>query len=163
MLVSADGRLLWKDREYRCALGKNGVTAHKKEGDGATPVGCFPVRKILYRSDRMEKPTTDILLEPIAPTDGWCDDSNDDNYNRLVMLPYHASHERLWREDNLYDLIVVLGYNDEPPIPGKGSAIFMHVARPNYTPTAGCIALALSDLLEIIKTINQSTRVCMYE
>lgn len=161
--ISADGRIVWKEKEYRCALGKSGIVVNKKEADGATPVGCFPVRKILYRSDRLEKPTTDILLEPITPTDGWCDDSSNENYNLQIVLPHHASHERLWREDNLYDLIVILGYNDDPVIPGKGSAIFMHVARQNYAPTAGCIALASSDLLKIIREADKETKMCVYE
>ncbi len=150
LLVTADGRLRCDDRLYRCALGHGGVRAEKCEGDGVTPVGVFALRRVLYRADRMAAPETGLKVAPIGESDGWCDDSGDPNYNRPVALPYTASHERLWREDAVYDLIVVLGHNDDPPQPGLGSAIFLHVARPEYEPTQGCVALALGDLLAVL-------------
>ncbi|MDI6717816.1 MAG: L,D-transpeptidase family protein [Patescibacteria group bacterium] len=134
---------------------------NKKEGDGATPIGCFPIRKIYYRADRIQNMETDIPAEILNKDDGWCDEPNDLNYNKFVKLPYSASTEYLWREDNLYDIIVILGYNDNPVIPENGSVIFMHIARPNYSPTAGCIALSMSDLLEILKTVSKDTLVCI--
>lgn len=162
IIVYSDGRLLWRDKEYKCALGKGGVREDKKEGDGATPVGCFPVREIYYRADRLEKPITILSdVRELKEADGWCDGVEDENYNKFVLLPYGASSENLWRNDHIYDVIVVLGYNDDPIIKGKGSAVFMHVARENYSPTAGCIALSLPDLLAILSTIIPDTNVCV--
>ncbi len=163
IIVKPSGKLYWQGKEFRCAIGKSGVSADKKEGDGATPVGCFPIREVFYRADRISKPESVFPTRELTPDDGWCDDSKDPNYNKQVKLPYRASAENLWREDNLYDVIVVLGYNDDPPVPGKGSAIFIHIARENYSPTAGCIALNLNDLLEILKTINKDVLVCVEE
>ncbi len=134
-------------RKFRCALGRAGVRRTKREGDGATPAGRFPLRRVLYRADRLEQPpATKLPLEALNPADGWCDDPNDPSYNRQIRVPHAGRHERLWRDDGLYDLIVVLGHNDDPPRPGHGSAIFLHVARPDYGPTEGCIAVALEDL-----------------
>lgn len=157
IIVYLSGKLVWKDKEYRCALGRGGILDNKKEGDGATPAGSFPLREVYYRADRAIEPETIFPTHAISENDGWCDDPSDSNYNRFVKLPHTARHEKLWREDNIYDVIVVVGYNDDPPIPGKGSAIFIHVARPELTPTDGCIALAEEDLLEILKTVDQET------
>jgi len=134
--------------KVRCALGRGGVVpaALKREGDGSSPAGAWPLRRVLYRPDRGPPPTTGLPIQPIEPGDGWCDDPADPNYNRPVQLPYPASAEHLWREDGVYDLVVVLGHNDDPVAPGKGSAIFLHLARPDFEPTEGCVALARSDL-----------------
>ncbi len=161
--VSSSGKLLWRDKEYHCALGRSGVKTDKREGDGTTPVGCFPIRHVLYRVDKIPKPVSVFKTLPLQKEDAWCDDPADEKYNQFVKLPYAASHENLWREDDLYDVIVVLGYNDDPPQPGKGSAIFLHVARQDYSPTEGCVALALPDLLEILKTAQESTKICISE
>ena len=136
----------------RCALGEGGVkpAAEKREGDGATPLGTWPLRRLLYRPDRGGQPLTALPASPITQTDGWCDASADPAYNRPVTLPYPASAERLWLEDHVYDLIVVLGHNDDPPVPGMGSAIFLHLARPDYAPTRGCVALARPDLEQVL-------------
>ncbi len=135
-------------QEVRCALGRGGVIAQtlKAEGDGASPVGVWPLRRVLYRPDRSPAPRTALPVQPIEPDDGWCDDPADPNYNRPVKHPYTASAERLWREDGVYDIVVVLDYNDDPVVPGKGSAIFLHLARPDYAPTEGCVALARADM-----------------
>ena len=144
----SDGWLAMGVREVRCALGPAGVVAasHKREGDGATPLGIWPIREVLYRPDRGGPPATALPLRALAEHDGWCDAPDDPAYNRPVTLPYPASAEALWREDEVYDLIVVLGHNDDPPVPGLGSAIFLHIARTDYPPTQGCVALARSDL-----------------
>ena len=163
IIVNASGELKFNNKEYKCAIGKNGITTDKKEGDWATPAGCMPIREVYYRADRLDKPITSLPLHELKKNDGWCDDQKDPNYNKFVKLPYDASHEELWREDEVYDVIVVLGHNDDPPVPGKGSAIFMHVARPNYSPTAGCVALALGDLLEILESIDINTEVCIVD
>src|SRR5579859_1914058 len=150
--VSADGRLSLAGRDRRCALGRAGVrpAADKREGDGATPAGLWPLRNVLWRADRLSAPWSRLPARAIEPDDGWCDAPLDPAYNRPVRLPYPASAERIWREDGVYDLVVVLGYNDAPVVRGAGSAIFMHVARADYAATEGCIALALDDLVELV-------------
>ena len=155
------GRFDLAGRSVRCALGKGGAVPAevKREGDGATPIGDWPIRRVLYRPDKLSKPRTSLSVAPIAPDDGWCDAPGDPNYNRPVRLPYPASHERMWRDDDLYDLVVVLGYNDAPVVPGKGSAIFLHVARPDFGPTAGCIALSRADVLDLLAKARAGDRV----
>jgi L,D-peptidoglycan transpeptidase YkuD (ErfK/YbiS/YcfS/YnhG family) len=148
--VSAASELRWEGHTYRCALGRTGVRVDKREGDGATPAGRFPLRRVLYRRDRLSTPTTLLPVAPLTPEDGWCDDTADPQYNRPVRLPYAGRHEELWRADTLYDVIVVVGHNDAPVIAGMGSAIFMHVASADYRPTQGCVALARQDLLDIL-------------
>jgi L,D-peptidoglycan transpeptidase YkuD (ErfK/YbiS/YcfS/YnhG family) len=156
--VTADGWLAWGDRRVRAALGRSGITRWKREGDGATPVGCFRLRNLLYRADRLSPPDTMLARAPLHENSGWSDDPADPAYNRPVTLPHAFGHERLWRKDSVYDLIVPLGYNDDPPVPGLGSAIFLHVARPGYEPTEGCVALALPDLLALLADCGQETR-----
>jgi len=148
----AHGEFDLAGRRVRCALGRSGViaAAEKREGDGATPLGAWPMRRVLYRPDRGEAPVAGLPVAPIAQGDGWCDDPADRNYNRPVPLPYGASCEEMWREDELYDVVVILAHNDDPPIPGMGSAIFLHCAKPDYSPTEGCVALAKADLLELL-------------
>ena len=156
--VTADGWLEAASRRWRCALGHGGVRRDKREGDGATPAGRLPLRRLLYRRDRLsEAPSTALACDAIARDDGWCDDPDDPAYNRPVRLPFAASHEKLWREDGLYDVVVVLGHNDDPPVPGLGSAIFLHVAPPDYGPTEGCVALALDDLLALLSECGSET------
>lgn len=157
IFVSSSGILKWNSREYKCAIGRGGVSQEKIEGDGATPAGTYSLREVLYRADRISRPATVLPVSTTTKDAGWCDDVNDHQYNRKITLPYSASHETLWREDNIYDLVVVLGYNDSPVVPGKGSAIFMHVARQDYSPTEGCVALALPDLLQILKEVSDKT------
>lgn len=149
-MVSADGQAEWDGRRMRCAIGRNGVHADKREGDGVTPAGRWRMRALLFRPDRLPRtPLTGLPLRGLRPEDGWCDDAADELYNKPVKLPYRARAEHLWREDRIYDVIVVLGYNDDPVVPGKGSAIFLHIARPDFTPTAGCVALGQEDLLTV--------------
>ena len=151
IVVDPAGELWWAGRNYRCALGRGGVRLDKREGDGATPVGLFPLRRVLYRPDRLSAPVTRLPVAPLSPEDGWCDDPADPLYNRPVRLPYAGCRdEGMWRSDGLYDVVVVIGHNDDPVIAGKGSAIFLHVAAPDYRPTQGCIALALPDLLAVL-------------
>lgn len=135
-------------RRVRCALGPAGVVAarDKREGDGKTPLGAWPLRRMLYRPDRGGPPKTGLPTQALETDDGWCDAPEDPRYNQPVKLPYPASAERLWLQDHVYDLIVVLGHNDAPPIAGLGSAIFLHLAWPDYRSTQGCVALARADL-----------------
>lgn len=161
--VYPDGRLVFGGNTYRCAIGRLGVTSRKAEADGATPAGCYPLRKVYYRADKMRKPKTKLETVIINKDDGWCDDPTCPDYNQFVKLPHPGSHERLWRDDdNLYDIVMPIGYNDDPPVPGKGSAIFVHIARPSFTPTNGCVALAEGDLLEILAQITPDTKICIY-
>lgn len=148
--LTADGLLVLDGLRMRAAIGRGGVRAHKTEGDGATPAGTLPLRRVLFRADRVARPRAVVPAMPIAPHDGWCDDPGHKDYNRPIRLPHEARHEALWRGDALYDLIGVLGWNDGPVVPGLGSAIFLHVARADFTPTEGCIALAQPDLLRML-------------
>jgi L,D-peptidoglycan transpeptidase YkuD (ErfK/YbiS/YcfS/YnhG family) len=147
----------WGAGQRPCAVGVGDIGEKRREGDGITPVGVWPLRRLLYRADRVA-PRTSLPLSPIAPDDGWCDAPGDPSYNRPVMLPYPASAERLWREDALYDLVLVVGFNDAPVVDGKGSAIFLHVAAPDYAPTAGCVALSRADLLEALAMLTADSR-----
>ena len=159
IVVGAEAMLAFRGGVHRCALGRNGVTAEKREGDAATPAGVHPLREVFYRRDRIPRPVTGLPVRPIRACDGWCDDPEDPAYNRLVPLPYPASAERLWRDDRIYDAVVVVGYNDRPPTPGRGSAIFLHVARDSFAPTAGCVALAMDDLLAVLKGCDRDTKI----
>ena len=138
-----------------CCIGLNGLTLNKIEGDNCTPIGTWPLRRVFYRADKQDTPLTKLPLTRITERMGWCDDPKDgDNYNKLVELPYLYSHEKLWRSDDLYDIVVELGYNDRPPIKGRGSAIFMHLMANDESPTAGCISLRKDDLLELISMVD---------
>lgn len=155
--VTPDGHLAAHGQRFRCAIGRGGIRADKREGDGATPTGLFPLRRLLFRADRVNRPATGLPTRPIAPEDGWCDDPGHADYNRPIRLPHAARHERLWRDDHVYDLIVVIGHNDRPVAPGAGSAVFIHVARDGYAPTEGCVALAPADLLWLLARATPTT------
>jgi L,D-peptidoglycan transpeptidase YkuD (ErfK/YbiS/YcfS/YnhG family) len=161
----SDGRFDLAGRKTRCALGRGGViaAADKREGDGASPLGVWPIRRVLHRADRGAPPQTALEVTAIDATDGWCDDPADPAYNRPVRHPYPAAAEHLWREDGAYDLVVVLGHNDDPVIPGAGSAIFLHIARPDYAPTEGCVALAWADMQTLLRTARPGDAVAIRE
>jgi L,D-peptidoglycan transpeptidase YkuD (ErfK/YbiS/YcfS/YnhG family) len=146
---------------FPCALGRTGIHVRKREGDGATPAGTWPLVCVLYRADRVRRPRTVLPTRPLRLEDGWCDAPGDRNYNRLVKHPYPASAERLWRADGLYDVLVVLDYNEHPRVRGKGSAIFMHVARSGYAPTEGCIALTRVHLVRLLERLGGRAGVCV--
>lgn len=149
-LVHPDGRFEFAGRVQRAALGAAGVRVHKQEGDQATPVGVLGLRRVLYRADRVGLIHAAVPREPVAENDGWCDDPYDAAYNTKIRLPHEARHERLWRDDGLYDVIGVLGWNDRPVVRHAGSAIFLHVARRDLGPTEGCVALPLDELLAVL-------------
>lgn len=157
--VFPDGRLKFCGRTYRCALGRGGVRSDKSEGDGATPIGTFPLRQLHYRRNRVGQPRTRLPRRRSRVTDGWCDDPAHPAYNRRVSLPFRAGHETLWRTDRLYDAIIEIGYNDAPPKRGRGSAIFLHVAAAEYKPTEGCVALAWRDLRALLPRLSIATQV----
>ena len=135
-----------------CALGRSGIKALKREGDGATPRGRFPLRNVLYRAGA-PRPRSAFRVSPIHWHDGWCDSPMDRNYNRPVRLPYPASAERMWRQDGLYEIVVVLGYNDVPRVRNRGSAVFIHIARQQFEPTEGCVALRARDLRRLLSLL----------
>ena len=148
--VTANGLLLLGSETFTAALGRGGIRADKHEGDGATPAGILPLRKVLYRADRRPAPACAVAVQPIARSDGWCDDAAHPAYNCPVRLPIDASAEALWRDDPVYDIITVLGWNDAPVVPGRGSAIFLHLARLGFPATEGCVALAPDDLPRVL-------------
>ena len=149
----------------RCGLGSTGMTYRKREGDGATPIGRWPVIDVLYRPDRTHGLRSGALSEARALRrhDGWCDAAGDRNYNRAVRHPYPASAETLWREDHIYDVIVVLGHNRVPRVQSLGSAIFMHLARVTdnggLEPTAGCVSLRRRDLAVVLTMLRSGSAV----
>jgi L,D-peptidoglycan transpeptidase YkuD (ErfK/YbiS/YcfS/YnhG family) len=149
-IVMAGGTLTLQNETFRAALGRGGVRMDKREGDGATPAGVLPLRNVLYRPDRGTAPRCAVAVRALTPGDGWCDDPADPAYNRAVRLPIGASAEALWRDDAVYDIIGVLGWNDSPVRPDRGSAIFLHVARDDYAPTEGCVALAPDHLRRVL-------------
>lgn len=151
--ATADGWLDLEGRRVRCALGRTGVkpAAEKREGDLASPAGVWPMRRVLYRPDRRPAPRTALPVQALAPDDGWCDAPDDADYNRPIKLPHRASFEKMWRDDGLYDVVVVLGHNDDPVKPPMGSCIFLHLAREGYAPTEGCVAVAREDLEALLE------------
>jgi L,D-peptidoglycan transpeptidase YkuD (ErfK/YbiS/YcfS/YnhG family) len=159
--AARSGRLELGWLRVPCAIGRSGVAALKREGDGAMPLGTWRLAEVLWRSDRGfgRRPVCMLPLRAIRPDDGWCDTASDRNYNRSVRHPYPASAERLWRDDRLYDIVVVLDYNRRPRIRGLGSAIFMHVARPDFAPTEGCIAIRERDLRLLLSRIGPGARI----
>lgn len=148
-------------KTYPCSVGRSGISIDKHEGDGATPVGKFYLRKVFYRSDKIDRNEihTALPVQALQQDDGWCDDVNYAEYNKEIKLPFAGSHENLWLKDDVYDLIVVIGYNDQPVIKHKGSAIFLHIARSNYTPTAGCVAVSKQDLLAILASLTKNSTI----
>ncbi|MEG3616926.1 L,D-transpeptidase family protein [Magnetovibrio sp. PR-2] len=158
--VDPQGWIVAGERRLRCALGKAGITNAKVEGDLATPAGLLHMERVYYRADRMVgPPITSLPVDEIEPDMGWCDDPDHGDYNQLVTLPHPARHEKLWREDSLYDVVVVLDHNTHPVESGRGSAIFMHIAKPDFSGTEGCIALDKKDLLQLLLNCNESTEI----
>ncbi|MBY0511671.1 MAG: L,D-transpeptidase family protein [Rhodospirillaceae bacterium] len=165
LVVTADaatpqrGTLRYGARTWPCVLGRSGIIAQKQEGDGGTPAGRFPLRRVLYRADQLSVPATALPVAVIAEDDGWCDDPADAAYNKPVKLPYGASAETMYRDDGLYDVVVIIGHNDDPVVPRAGSAIFMHVTPDNGGFTAGCVALAREDLLALLRAVKPGANI----
>lgn len=151
-------------KRYVCAIGKGGMAAlgAKREGDGKTPRGIYYLRRLFYRTDAWaKKPACELPMVEITADMGWCDAPDHAQYNQLVALPFAASHEKMWRDDGLYDAVVEIGYNDAPVRRGFGSAIFMHIAKPDYAGTEGCVALAREDLLEVLAKLTPHSRIIL--
>ena len=159
IIINKYGLLKYKNLKFRCTLGKAGIGKKKKEGDFITPKGKYKIIKVYYRADRIKKIKTNFRLYQIKKNMGWCDDPLSKNYNKLIKLPSKFGHEKLYRKDKLYDLILVLNYNFKPIIKNKGSAIFIHIANKNYKKTKGCIGLKKKDLIFILKDIKKNITV----
>jgi L,D-peptidoglycan transpeptidase YkuD (ErfK/YbiS/YcfS/YnhG family) len=157
IIVKAPGNLKYKNFRFRCAIGNSGIKKKIKEGDNITPKGKFKVLKIYYRSDRIKEFSTNIKKIKIKKNMGWCDDPKSSLYNKEIKLPFNFSHEKLYRNDHLYDLILVLNYNTSPIKKNKGSAIFFHIANKSYKKTKGCVALKKADLINLVSKIKKNT------
>jgi L,D-peptidoglycan transpeptidase YkuD (ErfK/YbiS/YcfS/YnhG family) len=141
------------------ALGRGGIKANKREGDGGTPRGTFRLRRLWWRAERHPLPATGLPVHRIRPDDGWCEDPADRHYNRPVKVPDGSKADRLARTDHLYDFIIELDHNTRPRIAGRGSAVFIHVARPQFAPTAGCVALKLDTLRRLLARVGPHTKI----
>jgi L,D-peptidoglycan transpeptidase YkuD (ErfK/YbiS/YcfS/YnhG family) len=147
---AAEGVLIAGTLRIPCALGRSGVTSLKREGDGATPRGRLKLRALLHRPDQILRIRSAVATRPLRPAEGWCEVPGDRNYNRPVAIPYAASHERMWRDDRLYDIVGLLDWNERPRRGNAGSAIFFHIRRGDGGPTAGCIAISLKDMRRLL-------------
>ena len=150
--------LTYNKLKVKCAIGKKGINYKKKEGDLVTPIGQFKIKYILYRKDKV-KISTKLKKKVIEKNMGWCDDPKSIHYNKLIKLPFIYRHEKLYRKENIYDIILVLNYNMSPIKKNKGSAIFIHVAKNNFKKTEGCIAIKKQSLIKLLKKINPNTKV----
>lgn len=156
---STKGLLIAGGLRFPCSLGRSGRKFTKREGDGATPMGAWTLRRLFYRADRMQPPRSGLKSRLIRDFDGWCETVGDRNYNRLVRIPYTTSHEYMKRADDLYDIVVELSHNERPRVQGHGSAVFFHLRRPDGGPTAGCIALSLRDMKTVLQHCGSRTRI----
>ena len=159
IIVKKSGYLKYKNFKFRCALGKNGITKKIREGDNITPKGIFKITKIYYRQDKIKRIKTLIKKIKIKKNMGWCDDPKSIYYNKQIKLPSKFSYEKLYRNDHIYDLLAVLNYNINPIVKNKGSAIFIHITKSNYRPTAGCIAVKKDDLIKLLQIIKKNTKI----
>lgn len=151
--------LYFKHYKVKCAVGKRGIDLKKKEGDLITPKGTYKIKKILYRKDKLKNLKSKLKKIIINKKMGWCDDAKSEQYNKLIKLPFGYSHEKIWRNDSMYDIIIIIDFNMSPVRANKGSAIFIHVAKRGFTPTKGCIAIKKKVLMQIVSEINKKTKV----
>jgi len=162
IIVKKSGYLKYKNFEFQCALGESGIKEKIKEGDNVTPKGIFKITRIYYRPDRIKKIISPINIIKIKKNMGWCDDPTSNSYNKEIKLPTKFGYEKLYRKDHIYDLIAVISYNVNPVIKGKGSAIFLHIAKKKFSPTQGCIALKKKDLLFLLSKISKNIKIRIY-
>tara|TARA_Y200000002_G_scaffold25196_1_gene18983 strand:- start:7725 stop:8219 length:495 start_codon:yes stop_codon:yes gene_type:complete len=158
-LLVKNNHLFIKGKKLQCAVGRNGLTKMKKEGDLSTPTGTFQFNKIYYRADRLGKRSFKLESSIIQKNDGWCDDQKSEFYNKHIQFPFKGSAERLYRDDAVYDLVCVLNYNTSPIIPGMGSAIFLHIAKPDFSGTEGCVAIDKKSLIEIAQNLTSNSSI----
>lgn len=157
--ILALGKVILGNKQFRCALGKAGIVEQikKQEGDHATPAGLYFPVQVYQRPNRIKNLKTKLSSKNIKENSGWCDDPRCCDYNSFVTLPHKGSSEVLWRDDNIYDIIIITSHNHAPTLSGKGSAIFFHIAKKNFAPTKGCVALEKKDLIAVLKEISPQT------
>ena len=158
MVLTREG-LRFAGRLWPCTIGRGGVRRDKREGDGGTPRGTFRLKRLWWRADRVPRPMTHLPVRPITPWDGWCEDPSDRRYNQPIRLGKDQPGDRLRRQDGLYDFIIEIDHNTRPRIAGRGSAVFVHVARPGFAPTAGCVALKTDALKRLLARLGPRTRI----
>ena len=149
------GRLHVGTVVYPCSIGRSGISIKRREGDGITPLGSLAVMGGLFRADRFIRVPAKLRLVPIRSRDGWCDEVTHNSYNHKITIPFSARHERLWRDDGLYDVLLILDYNLRPRIKGRGSAIFFHIATPDMTPTEGCVAISRNNMRKVLPNVSR--------
>ena len=154
--------LYFRKYKIKCAIGKRGITSKKAEGDYKTPSGLFHFSSIFYRKDRIRKIKSSLTKIAINKNMGWCDDSNSKSYNKLIKFPFTPGAEKLWLRNNIYDVIIIINYNTKPIIKKKGSAIFLHIAKKNYAPTKGCVAISKKDMKLLVSKIDIKTELRIY-
>ncbi len=145
--------------KLRCSIGKRGITSNKKERDGKTPKGSFILKSIFYRKDKIFNLKSSLKKKVITKNMGWCDDATSKFYNKLIRFPFYKRAEKLWLKERMYDVIIIINYNLKPVVKNKGSAIFLHIAKKNYSPTRGCIAINKKDMFLLAKKINRKTKI----
>jgi L,D-peptidoglycan transpeptidase YkuD (ErfK/YbiS/YcfS/YnhG family) len=158
-IIIKNKKIIINNYKVKCAVGKRGINIKKKEGDNITPKGKFKIKSIFYRKDRISNLKTDIIKFVIQKNMGWCDDSRSKKYNKLIRFPFNYSAEKLYRHDNIYDILLVLNFNTNPVRRNKGSAIFIHIAKKKFEPTEGCVAVSKRNIKNIIEKINKKTTV----
>jgi L,D-peptidoglycan transpeptidase YkuD (ErfK/YbiS/YcfS/YnhG family) len=159
IVINNSGYIKYKKLRFKCALGIKGIKKKEREGDQITPKGIYKINKIYYRPDRIKKIYCRLKLFKIKKNMGWCNDPTSKNYNKQIIIPTKFSYEKMYRKENIYDLILVLNYNTKPVIKNKGSAIFIHVAKKCYKKTKGCIAIKKKNLITLLSQINKSTKI----
>ena len=156
---SRQGWLTGPGLTFPVALGRGGIRANKREGDGGTPRGVFHPRRLWWRADRHQRPRSFLASRAIMPADAWCEDPDDRHYNRPIRVARGHKGDRLMRADHLYDFIVEIDHNAKPRIAGRGSAVFLHLARGNFGPTAGCVAMTKSAMLRLLRRLGPRTKI----
>jgi L,D-peptidoglycan transpeptidase YkuD (ErfK/YbiS/YcfS/YnhG family) len=159
IIINKSGFIRYKNLKFKCTLGRSGIGKKKIEGDNITPVGIYKILSVYYRKDRIKKINTKFKIYQIKKDMGWCDDPKSKKYNQLIRIPSNYSHEKLYRKDSAYDLIVVLNYNINPIIKLKGSAIFLHLTKNYKKKTAGCIGIKKKNLVKLLSVIRINTRI----
>ena len=160
MNIKLKNKFLYFDKyKIKCAIGKRGITSKKYEGDEKTPKGTFTLKSIFYRKDRVLKIKSSLTKRIIKKNMGWCDNPKSKFYNKIIKIPFFDGAERLWLKEKIYDIIIIINYNLKPVVKNKGSAIFLHIAKKNYTPTKGCVGIAKKDILFLINKINTKTKI----
>lgn len=162
---TANRKIKFAGDTFPCRIGRAGYVAGEqgREGDEKTPLGEYKLRFGFYRADHLPAPHSPLIFRPLRETDGWCDDSADLAYNRFVRLPYPASHEKLWREDGAYDIVLVMNHNDNPPQPGIGSAVFIHIAQPDERQTLGCVAVTPDVMVKMLPQLVGGMKISIQE